>query len=119
WGESLNFDGAYNDEVRRFFLENAHYWISEFHIDALRLDAVHAMLDFSAGTFLGELVALAQTLRDQLNREILLIAESDQNDVRTIQRPDVGGYGLDTQWNDDFHHALHALLTGERDGYYV
>jgi maltooligosyltrehalose trehalohydrolase len=118
WGESLNFDGPYNDEVRRFFIENALYWVTEFHLDALRLDAIHAILDFSAVPFLEELALTIREQADKLNRRIYLIAESDLNDTRPIRSRPWGGYGLDAQWNDDFHHALHTLLTGERAGYY-
>lgn len=118
WGTSLNYDGPYNDEVRRYFLENALYWINDFHIDALRLDAVHAILDFSASTFLEELADAVEVHREQLNRRIYLIAESDLNNARLIRARELGGYGLDAQWSDDFHHAVHTLLTGEVDGYY-
>ncbi|NJP07549.1 MAG: DUF3459 domain-containing protein, partial [Chloroflexaceae bacterium] len=89
-----------------------------FHIDALRLDAVHAITDFSAYPFLAELNAVAHRRAALLGRQIALIAESDQNDPRVVGRPEVGGFGLDAQWSDDFHHAVHTLLTGERDGYY-
>ncbi len=118
WGSSLNFDGPYSDEVRRYFIENALYWIETFHIDALRLDAVHAILDFAADTFLEELADGVATCREQANRRVYLIAESDLNNARLIRARELGGYGLDAQWSDDFHHALHTLLTGERDGYY-
>ncbi|MFO7965866.1 MAG: malto-oligosyltrehalose trehalohydrolase [Desulfobacterales bacterium] len=118
WGEHINFDGAYSDEVRRYFIENAVYWFSEFHMDALRLDAVHAILDFSAYPFLHELGDAIGTLAEHLDRRIFLIPESALNDVRLLRPPEAGGYGLDAQWNDDFHHALHTLLTGERAGYY-
>lgn len=118
WGAAVNFDGEESDEVRRFFIENALYWIGDFHIDALRLDATHAMFDFSARPFLGELADAAQRHTRRLNRRAFLIAESNQNDVRIIRPRENAGYGLDAQWNDDFHHAIHAFLTGERDGYY-
>ena len=118
WGSAVNFDGADSDEVRRFFIENALYWITEFHIDALRIDAVHAILDFSAQPFLLELGFALHRQADQLNRRIYVIAESALNDIRVIDPPERGGYGLDAQWNDDFHHALHTLLTGEQTGYY-
>lgn len=118
WGAALNFDGAYSDEVRRFFIENTLYWVTEFHIDALRLDALHALLDISAYTFLEELAASVQERAKKLNRNIYLIGESAANDARLIRPPEQGGYGLDAQWNDDFHHALHVLLTGEKTGYY-
>ena len=118
WGPMLNFDGPDSDEVRRFFLENALYWQTEFHIDALRLDAVHAIRDFSAVPFLQELAKMVQQQSEALNRRFYLIAESDLNDPRLILPELLGGYGLDAQWSDDFHHCLHVLLTGERNGYY-
>ena len=118
WGQALNFDGPESREVRRFFIENALYWIAEFHVDALRLDAVHAILDFSAEPFLKELAQMVHEQEERLNRRVYLIAESDLNDARLLRPPDRGGYGLDAQLSDDFHHALHTLLTGEKSGYY-
>jgi maltooligosyltrehalose trehalohydrolase len=118
WGEAINFDGPLSDEVRRFFIENALYWISEFHVDALRLDAVHAIIDASAQPFLEELMARVRELEKDLKRTVYVIAESDRNDARILKPREKGGYAVDGQWNDDFHHALHALLTGERTGYY-
>jgi maltooligosyltrehalose trehalohydrolase len=118
WGSSINFDGPRSDDVRHFFIENALYWVTEFHIDALRIDAVHAIPDFSAQPFLAELASAVHDQAEQLKRRIYLIAESDLNDTRVIRSRELGGYGLDAQWNDDFHHALHTLLTGEREGYY-
>lgn len=118
WGAPLNFDGPHSDEVRRYFIENALVWITECHIDALRLDAAHAILDFSAKPFLQELAEATARIADGVGRCIPLIAESALNDTRVIRSPDVGGLGLDAQWNDDLHHALHAVLTGERQGYY-
>jgi maltooligosyltrehalose trehalohydrolase len=118
WGSAVNFDDSYSDEVRRFFLENALYWISEFHIDALRLDAIHAIVDLSARRFLEELTERVAELSLRLGRKVHIIAENDRNDARALAPPDVGGFGLDSQWNDDFHHSLHALVTGERHGYY-
>lgn len=118
WGSAINFDGPHSDEVRRYFIENALFWITEFRIDALRLDAVHAILDFAATTFLEELADAVGDTRDQLNRRVYLIAESDLNNARLIEARERGGYGLDAQWSDDFHHALHTLLTGELEGYY-
>jgi maltooligosyltrehalose trehalohydrolase len=118
WGAALNFDGANSDDVRGFFIENALYWITEFHIDALRLDALHAILDISACSFTEELAASVHEQAKKLNRQIYLIGESTANDSRLVQSQENGGYGLDAQWNDDFHHALHTLLTGENTGYY-
>ena len=118
WGEAINFDGPHSDEVRRFFIENALYWVGECHIDALRLDAVHAILDFSARPFLEALARSIHRAAEHLNRKIYCIAESALNDSRIIRPRELGGFGLDAQWNDDFHHALHTLLTGEQTGYY-
>ncbi len=118
WGAALNFDGPYSDEVRRFFIENALYWVTEFHVDALRLDAVHAIIDRSALPFLEELAEAMHQQAEQLKRRIYVIAESDLNDARLVRPRELGGYSLDAQWNEDFHHSLHALLTGERTGYY-
>jgi len=118
WGPALNFDGAGSDEVRRFFIENALYWVTEFHIDALRLDAVHAIFDQSAYPFLEELGDAVHREAKRLNRLVHVIPESDLNDARLIRPKELGGMGLDAQWNDDFHHALRVLLTGDRSGYY-
>ncbi|MGA2936537.1 MAG: malto-oligosyltrehalose trehalohydrolase [Syntrophobacteraceae bacterium] len=118
WGSAINFDGPDSDEVRRFFIENALYWVTEFKVDALRLDAVHGIFDFSALHFLQELACAVHEQAEQLNRRIYVIAESDLNDARLVRSQELGGYGLDAQWNDDFHHALHTLLTRERTGYY-
>jgi len=119
WGPAVNFDGPHSDEVRRFFRENALHWLREFHADSLRLDAIHGILDFSASPFLADLAAAVRGLRKEENRMVYLIPESDLNDARVVTPPEEGGYGLDAQWSDDFHHALHTLLTGERDGYYA
>ena len=118
WGRALNFDGPDSDEVRRYFIENALYWVRECHIDALRLDAVHAIVDQSAYPFLAELAEAIHREAERLNRHIYLMAENDRNDVRLIRSRELGGYGLDVHWNDDFHHALHVALTGEQTGYY-
>jgi maltooligosyltrehalose trehalohydrolase len=118
WGPAINFDGPDSDEVRRFFVENALYWVTDFHIDALRVDAIHAIVDHSAQPFLQELTGAVHQRANELNRRIYVIAESDLNDVRVIQPCESGGYGFDAQWNDNFHHALHTLLTGECAGYY-
>jgi maltooligosyltrehalose trehalohydrolase len=118
WGCSINYDGPDSDEVRAYFINNALYWVTEFHIDALRLDAIHCIFDCSARHILRELTEAVHAQADRLGRLIHVIAESDLNDVRVIAPLADGGYGLDGQWNDDFHHALHAVLTGERTGYY-
>jgi maltooligosyltrehalose trehalohydrolase len=118
WGEAINFDGPDSDEVRRFFRQNALYWLEQYHFDALRLDAVHGMFDFSALPFLAELKMAVAELSQRLSRRIHLIAESDLNDVRIIAPRRRGGYEIDAQWSDDFHHSLHALLTKENTGYY-
>ena len=118
WGPALNFDGPESDHVRRFFIDNALYWITEFHFDGLRLDAVHAILDHSPHTFLEELGVAVQERAKKLNRQIFLFSESAANDARLIRPRELGGYGFDAQWNDDFHHALRGLLTGEKRGYY-
>src|SRR3990172_7480243 len=118
WGPALNFDGPYSDEVRRFFIENALYRIVDFHIDALRLDAVHAILDHSPVTFLEQLGDEVHETAKCLNREVYLLAESAANDARLVRSRQLGGYGLDAVWSDDFHHSLHVLLTGDRSGYY-
>jgi len=118
WGCAINYDGPDSDEVRAYFINNALYWVTEFHIDALRLDAIHGIFDCSAGHILRELTEAVHAQADRLGRVVHVIAESDLNDVRVIAPIAEGGYGLDGQWNDDFHHALHTVLTGERTGYY-
>lgn len=118
WGQALNFDGPGSNDVRRFFRENALYWLEDYHFDALRLDAVHGIFDFSAQHFLAELKEAADELSQKLGRPIQLIAESDLNDSRLLLDRAHGGYGLDAQWSDDFHHSVHTLLTNERRGYY-
>jgi len=118
WGAALNFDGPHSDEVRRFIIENAVYWLTEFHIDALRLDALHAIQDSSSYSFLEELSLAFHQQVEPFKRKAYLIGESAANDARLIKPRELGGYGLDAQWNDDFHHSLHVLLTSERNGYY-
>ena len=118
WGRAVNFDGSESDEVRRFVVDNALYWVTEYHIDGLRIDAVHGIFDFSARHILLDIRWEVQQQAKNLGRQIVVIAESDLNDARVINPPEKGGYGLDAQWNDDFHHCLHTLLTKERDGYY-
>lgn len=118
WGDAINFDGPGSDEVRRFFIENALAWLDKFRVDALRLDAIHGIMDFSANPFLAELSDAVRGLADRTGRRIYLFPESDLNDARAVTPRERGGLGLDAQWNDDFHHSLHVLLTGENTGYY-
>lgn len=118
WGPALNFDGPHSDEVRRMFLDNAIQWLRDYHFDGLRLDAVHAIVDTSARSFLEELGDEVRSLEAQLGRHLVLLPESDLNDPRLLWPRARGGFGLDAQWSDDFHHALHSALTGETTGYY-
>lgn len=118
WGQAVNFDDAYSDEVRNYFIQNALHWFRDYHIDALRLDATDAIHDHSARPFLGELAETVAAFSRENQRKYLLIAESDLNDARVIQPKATGGYDMDAQWCDDFHHSLWTLLTGERNGYY-
>lgn len=118
WGAAINYDGPDSDEVRHYVVSNALYWITEYHIDALRLDAIHGIYDFSATHILKELSSAVHVQAARLNRQVFVIAESDLNDACVIDRPSHGGYGLDGQWNDDFHHALRVVLTGDQRGYY-
>jgi len=119
WGQAINFDRRDSDEVRRYFIENALHWTEDFHFDALRLDAIHAITDTSAQPFLGELAAMVHEKAGRLHRRIHLFPESDLNDARIVACDPVCGYGLDAGWNDDFHHAVHTLLTDDRQGYYA
>lgn len=119
WGEAVNFDGEDSAMVRRYIVENALYWITEYHVDALRLDAIHGIVDESPVHILKELNDAVQAQAKLLGRTVAVIAESNLNDAKVITAVDEGGYGLAGQWNEDFHHSVHAYLTGERDGYYV
>jgi maltooligosyltrehalose trehalohydrolase len=119
WGAALNFDGPHSDEVRFFYIQSVLYWLEHFHIDALRLDAIHSIYDASALPFLAELSQSVKALSTRLGREIHVIAESDLNDARTISPIDRGGIAMDAQWSDDFHHSVHTLLTAENSGYYA
>ena len=119
WGEAVNLDDKGSNEVRRFFCDNARMWLRDYHFDGLRLDAAQAIFDMSAVHFLEQLAAEVKELQAQLGRQLVLVAESDLNDPKLVRSPQAGGYGLDAQWNDDFHHALHVALTGERKGYYA
>jgi maltooligosyltrehalose trehalohydrolase len=118
WGPAVNLDGAGSDEVRAFIIDNALFWLSENHLDGLRLDAVHALADTRAVHLLEELSDAVDTLAASTGRHLHLIAETDRNDPRTITPRGDGGLGIHAQWSDDFHHALHSALTGERQGYY-
>lgn len=119
WGWAVNFDGPHSDEVRRFFCDNALMWLRDYHFDGLRLDAVHAIFDMSARPFLEQLGDEVSQLSRETGRPLVVIPESDLNDPRLLWSGQHGGFSLDAQWSDDFHHALHAVLTGERTGYYV
>jgi len=118
WGPAINFDGPGSDEVRRFVVDNATMWLRDYHIDGVRLDAVHAIVDDSARHLLTELSEEVEALATILGRPLFLIAESDLNDPRFVRSREAGGHGLDAAWADEWHHALHAVLTGERSGYY-
>lgn len=119
WGDALNFDGPESDHVRRFFIDNALFWIEDCHIDGLRLDAVHAIVDNAPLPFIEELATTVHHRAVELGRRVHVIAESAANDARLLRPARAGGFGMDAQWNDDFHHVVHVLLTGESDGYYV
>ena len=118
WGPAVNLDGAGSSEVRRFFCDNALMWLRDYHFDGLRIDAIHAFFDLSAVPFLEQLAGEVKRLEAHLGRSLVLIAESDLNEPRVVTPTEAGGYGIDAQWSDDFHHALHSVLTGERAGYY-
>ncbi len=119
WGKAINFDDAWCDGVRNYFLENAIMWLRDFHVDGLRLDAVHAIKDMSPRHFLRELSEHVNAFNEQTGGRHFLIGECDLNDARYISPPEKDGYGLDAQWCDEWHHALHALMTGEQRGYYA
>ncbi len=119
WGQSPNLDGEDSDEVRRYIIDNAMMWLNDYHVDGLRLDAVHALHDSRATHILEELAIEAAALSTFVGRPLPLIAESDLNDPRLITAREGGGYGLDAQWSDDFHHALYVSLTGDTSGYYA
>lgn len=119
WGKAMNFDQGGADEVRRYFIGSALWWTDHLHVDALRVDAIHAIYDASAYPFLRELADRVHERAAELGREVLVISESDLNDPRVVRSTELSGDGHDGQWSDDFHHALHALLTGEQRGYYA
>ncbi|MCT9929031.1 malto-oligosyltrehalose trehalohydrolase [Planotetraspora sp. A-T 1434] len=118
WGDAVNLDGPGSDEVRRYFIENALQWLRDYHVDGLRLDAVHALHDSRAVHFLEELSAEVEALSTSLSRPLTLIAESDLNDPRMVAPREAGGLGMHATWNDDVHHALHSAVTGETQAYY-
>jgi maltooligosyltrehalose trehalohydrolase len=119
WGDAINFDERSSDEVRRLFCDNALMWLRDYHFDGLRIDAVHAIVDLSAIHFLEQLASEVALLEKERGRRLVLIAESDLNDPKLVRATELGGYGLNAQWSDDFHHALHTALTAERAGYYA
>jgi maltooligosyltrehalose trehalohydrolase len=119
WGEAVNVDDRGSDEVRRYFVENGVRWLEEFHVDGLRLDAVHAIVDTSARPFLSDVPEAVAALSQRIGRRLFAVAETPENDIRTVTPRELGGNGFDALWSDSFHHALHAYATGERDGYYV
>jgi maltooligosyltrehalose trehalohydrolase len=119
WGAALNYDGAGSDPVRAFILDNVRLWLEDYHFDGLRLDAVHALYDFGPRHLLREIKETAAAVERQTGRPAHLVAESDLNDPRLLLPPGRGGHDLDAQWGDDFHHAVHTRLTGERQGYYA
>jgi maltooligosyltrehalose trehalohydrolase len=119
WGATVNIDGPQSDEVRRYIIDSVLTWLRDYHVDGLRLDAVHALVDHGAIHLLEQLAVEVEGLSTHVGRPLSLIAESDLNDPKLITPRDGGGYGLHAQWDDDVHHALHSLLTGERQGYYA
>ncbi len=119
WGAAVNFDGPGCEEVRRFVVDNATMWIRDYHADGLRLDAVHAIADESPVHILEQLAEAVKSTGSELGRSTFVIVESDADDATLIRDPSAGGYGLDAVWSDDWHHALHTVLTGEHEGYYA
>lgn len=119
WGEAVNFDGPGSDGVRNYFIENALHWLDRYRIDALRLDATHAIFDRRPTHILADIAEAVEDLAAHRGRRLLVMAESDLNDPRLVRPRTANGLGMDAVWCDDFHHAVHALLTDERDGYYM
>ncbi len=119
WGDLVNLDGSGSGEVRRYILDNVRMWLDDYHVDGLRLDAVHALSDDSDQHLLEEMAVEVASLSAHQRRPLTLIAESDLNDARLVTPREAGGFGLDAQWSDDYHHAIHVALTGETDGYYA
>jgi maltooligosyltrehalose trehalohydrolase len=118
WGEAVNYDDEGCEGVRRFIVDNALYWLTEYHLDGLRLDAVQTIRDNSTQPIVAEIAERAHALGKRLRRTICIMAETDENNARYVLSPSRGGYGLEAMWSDDFHHVLHAMFTGERAGYY-
>lgn len=118
WAKALNFDDKYSDGLREYFWQNALMWLDNYRFDGLRIDAVHAIWDFGAVHFIAELDKRVRELEKTSGRKKVLIAEIDLNNPRYINDPSIGGYGMDGQWSDEFHHALHSVITGEVNGYY-
>ena len=118
WGSAINFDDKHSDEVRNYFIQNALMWFRDYHVDALRLDAIHACKDMGSLHFVKELTIAVKELEKETGRKHILIGECDLNDPKYINPVSEGGYGLDGQWCDEFHHALRSLVTGDVDGYY-
>lgn len=119
WGDAMNFDEAFSGGVRNFFTRNALHWFANYHVDALRIDAIHGITDMSAVPFLQELASAVRKYSSAQRKKLYLIAESDLNDSKVIRPEELGGFGMDAQWCDDFHHSVHSLLTGEAGGYYA
>jgi maltooligosyltrehalose trehalohydrolase len=119
WGAAINLDDAGSDEVRRFLCDSALAWLRDYHCDGLRIDAVHAIFDASAIHFLEQLASEVRLLEASVGKPIALIAESDLNQPAIVTPVEAGGYGINAQWNDDFHHAIHSLISDERSGYYM
>ncbi len=119
WGAAMNLEEAESDGVRRFLIDNALMWLRDYHFDGLRLDAVHALIDRSAIHFLEQLADEVRVLEARLAKNFEIIAESDLNDPRLVRAKEAGGFGLDAQWSDDFHHALFTVLTRQNQGYYA
>ncbi|HEX9006249.1 MAG TPA: malto-oligosyltrehalose trehalohydrolase, partial [Bacteroidota bacterium] len=119
WGNAINFDGPLSDQVRRFFIRNALHWFDHYHLDGLRLDAIHTIYDTSARPFLQRLAEAIDVHEAETGRRFLLIAESDLNDSKVIRPRELYGYGMDAQWSDDLHHAMQTLVKPDKGGYYV
>ena len=119
WGAGLNTDGPDSDEVRRWFVDNALHWVTDYHVDGLRMDATDQIFDSSPQHLLEEIVAAVHAQAAALGRRVLCVAETDANDPRWLREARHGGFGFDGQWDDDFHHALHVAVTGESEGYYA